>query len=74
MGKIFMTGVSNNRSTVESRVEIMDSEIIRVSENHRSYSDKSVNIVLISFDLPREDIALGKIVYYHFYQFYCLFF
>ena len=62
MGKIFMTGVSNNRSTVESRVEIMDSEIIRVSENHRSYSDKSVNIVLLSFDLPREDIALGKIL------------
>jgi hypothetical protein len=42
-----VTEVSNNRTTIESRFEIMDSEIIRGSDNHRSYSDTSVNKVLI---------------------------
>jgi hypothetical protein len=39
----------------------MNSEIEVSSDNHRAYSNKSVNRVLVSFDLSREDLALGKV-------------
>ena len=40
---------------------MMNSEIEASSDNHKAYSNKSANRVLVSFDLSPEDLALGKV-------------
>ena len=35
-------------------------QVIKTSENHRPYSNKSVNAVLLKVGSPRESLASGK--------------
>jgi hypothetical protein len=63
-------------TTKQTTVTIMN-QVIKTSGNHRAFSNKSVNQVMVSFEASRENLALGKYSiiknYCHFYKKYIIF-
>ena len=46
----------------------MNNELTKSSANSKAFANKSVNGVLISFGLSRENIALGNFMIFHFHE------